>query len=213
MKRVVTFAMVLAVLVSAAPQARAFGVGVYADGGVGDGDSTVTGAGARGHASAHFGAGLALDTSLARDIGNAGLPRDRFNYRLKAGYQRQDWDDDVLLNAGKIDAILGVKLTATPNVRLWAGPLVRLQYLWGTERDSTSYLGFAGHHEMKNNLSAWGAGAGVALGVNFTTLGVGLEAGYVYNLLFGSAAAAQDADRDFDATEGQFYGSIVLMFR
>jgi hypothetical protein len=97
-------------------------------------------------------------------------------------------------------------------MRFWAGPLIRLEYLWGTEKSTTDYYGFAGRHEVKNKLSGWGGGAGVALGANVNSLGLGVEIGYVYTWLFGNADGAQNASRSFNGTDGQLYGSVVLMF-
>lgn len=213
MKRLITAATFLAVLVSATPQARAFGLGVYATGGIGNGDITTTDAGSRTHASTLYGGGVLLDTSLARNVALASLPRERLGYRLKLGYQRQNWDDGVDLNAGTVDAILGVKLVSTQTLRFWAGPVIRAEYVWGTEEVTTPYYGFAGEHVMKSTLSAWGGGIGAALGMNVVSLGLGVEVGYVYNWLFGSANGAEGAERSFDGTEGHFYGSVAVMFR
>lgn len=213
MKRLIACVAFLAVVKSAASPALAVGVGVYADGGIGSGDITVKPEGSRSHSSSLFSAGLLLDTSLARDLGQASLPREWLGYRLKLGYQRQDWDDGVLANAGVVDGLLEFKLITTHNVRFWIGPVVRAQYLWGTEGVTTPYYGFAGEHLMRSKFTAWGGGLGAVLGANLSSLGVGLEAGYIYNWLFGETNGPQGANRNFDATEGHFYGSIAVMLR
>ena len=106
------------------------------------------------------GFGFALDT--------AAVSEKKFSYRLLLGFEGQtiedEYDSDLDLGGLVIDNVFAFSLLRRPDVRLWAGPLVRIGFYSG---ETDTYDIGAGFSEKLEFDSVTEFGIGGVFGANF----------------------------------------------
>lgn len=186
MKKRLIFVSVLlcCITIFSVKSAMAFGIGAYVDGAYnkfsvsGDGGSADIGD------YGFLGAGLVLDTCLARN--------QLFNYRLQLGYQKDLKYPDFGTHKISMNNYFGFGLVRMQYFRWWMGPQIGIRY-YILEGDESS-------------TSEAGGNVGLVMGFNFNigkVFTIGLDFGFRYNFLF--------RDPLFHGPEA--HGALAFMFR
>lgn len=160
-----------------------------------------------------FGVGFVLDT---------GSMDDRvFNYRLNAGYGRQDIEDEENVTM-KSDGIyfentFAFAFVRQPDFRWWAGPLVRVGYYYGdsdnirnaaeTRRTEVEYGEFAAGGVTGWNFKSGGAIFSPSIGVRFTGF-----AGEGKTRIRTDAGDTFTHREDFDGFATNFFANFAVLF-
>jgi hypothetical protein len=191
-----------------APSARAVGLGAYFEYGYANGhldfDDETFGydIGDLDYDTNRVGAGFVLDTNVARDR--------LFNYRLNVGYQRSsrhfDGLEDEDSNGLSLNNTFGFGFYRTPQLRLWAGPAVRINVdifdTGGSEFDVIDYS----------------IGGGLQAGVNFHTgdhftVSLAVGYGYMYVSKFFDPSDKERSSHSFAGGEHLVNVGISILFR
>ena len=179
--------MLAAALLFAANGAHALGLGGYAEfgGGKADIDSKMSGyptQNMKPDVKSNWGVGFSLDT--------APMTTDLFSYRLDVGYEAFDYDDNGTTSFAGVSAdnTFAFTIMSNADVRVWAGPTLKLGYYKDTEGKS------------QPDIELFTFGAGAALGANFpvgSNIIIAPVLGARYN---GVAGTASDSSWPKDAT-------------
>ena len=100
-------------------------------------------------------------------LNNGPTTPENFNYRLNLGVEAQNLDDDydstLKMSGVVLENVLGLALLRQPNMRWWAGPLVRIGYYSGETDDHHRRSG----DRYKTEADLFEYGIGFATGLNF----------------------------------------------
>lgn len=134
-------------------------MGPYVDLAGGSGEMEWDDAGGTWDVDAGSGAiGFALDT--------APLGPSRFSYRLNVGLEAQTLEDDagveMELGGLVVENVFGFAILNKPNLRWWAGPLVRFGFYSG---ETDPYYDFGDRYETEADLFEFGIGAITGLNI------------------------------------------------
>ncbi|HWR96840.1 MAG TPA: hypothetical protein VN317_00305, partial [Candidatus Methanoperedens sp.] len=189
----------------AAPgQVRAMSIGVYAGAGDGaadfdnsDGDGFI-----RTHDTRHTGGGVVFDAST---------PRHPLGYRLSLGWERivndpAGAEPGLTMQGLVVDQDLTVNLLNSPGqLRLWAGPELRLGFLKGSPD------GVPGGDQ---DFLAIGIGPVLGLDIDVgPALLVSWKLGYLVTSYSGDRGSTFDSRDDTTLSEGHAFANIALLFR
>lgn len=164
--------------------AMALGLGVYADGAYNKFSVSGEGGTADIDDFGFVGAGLVLDTCVARD--------KLFNYRLGLGYQKDVKYPDLGTHKISMNNYFGFGVVRMEKFRWWLGPQLGLRYYIIESEDG--------------NMDEAGGNVGLATGFNINlgkVFTLGLELGFRYNFLFREPL--------IHGPEG--HGALVFLFR
>ena len=164
--------------------AMAFGIGVYMDGAYNKFSATDQGYSTDLGEYGFLGAGLVLDSCLAKN--------QLFNYRLQLGYQKDLKYPDYPTHKISMNNYFGFGIVRMKYFRWWLGPQLGLRYYILDSGNGTD--------------NEAGGNVGLVMGFNFNigqVFTIGLDFGFRYNFLFRSPL--------IHGPEG--HGALSFMFR
>lgn len=194
-------------------KAHAIGIGVYGSygGGTADWNPSADAVDKFRKNASHLSYGLALDTAPANERifnYNLSIGHDRFKNRNGNAWGNADLDGVVITNNFGFGGLI------TKNIRLWAGPEVRVSW---SEGSADRFPDF--------NLRVFGIGVGPSIGVNFNVgerLTFVVKGGYQYMSYFGYGQGMYDHLTNtassshryyYSAHEDLYYVAIEILLR
>ncbi len=199
MKRIIYASVVLLILLGFGPaDAMALGLGFYGQAAGGKGEFEYEDYGTEFDVdTSHGGIGIVLDTNVSQNR--------LFNYRLNIGFENfdleaEDGGETLELDSFVIDQDFGFGF-ATQNMRVWAGPEIRISW---SEGDLNSW-----------DYKLFGFGLGPVAGINFNfgnNITLGLKGG-ILGLGYAGEAESNGVSYDTEANESIVFINAALIFR